>query len=212
MKRLFRTFPILSLASLLFFSACQSATPRVETQGEYSLQITQIDTTNFPLVNVYVSVRDIKGEPAVINAEKIQLLENGQPVPKQDVQGLGEVGPLTSMLVIDSSGSMNYVNKLESAKAAAKEYLAQMRPGDKAGIITFNTKVRLVQEVTDSREALEKAIDSITAEGDTAIYDAILLAIETLNPLPGRKAIILLRRSAGQHRFRRLVHIHHRVR
>ena len=192
MKRLFRTFPILSLASLLFFSACQSATPRVETQGEYSLQITQIDTTNFPLVNVYVSVRDIKGEPAVINAEKIQLLENGQPVPKQDVQGLGEVGPLTSMLVIDSSGSMNYVNKLESAKAAAKEYLAQMRPGDKAGIITFNTKVRLVQEVTDSREALEKAIDSITAGGDTAIYDAILLAIETLNPLPGRKAIILL--------------------
>ncbi len=192
MKRLFRTFPILSLASLLFFSACQSATPRVETQGEYSLQITQIDTSNFPLVNVYVSVRDIKGEPAVINAEKIQLLENGQPVPKQDVQGLGEVGPLTSMLVIDSSGSMNYVNKLESAKAAAKEYLAQMRPGDKAGIITFNTKVRLVQEVTDSREALEKAIDSITAGGDTAIYDAILLAIETLNPLPGRKAIILL--------------------
>jgi len=102
MKRLFRTFPILSLASLLFFSACQSATPRVETQGEYSLQITQIDTSNFPLVNVYVSVRDIKGEPAVINAEKIQLLENGQPVPKQDVQGLGEGGPLTSMLVIDS--------------------------------------------------------------------------------------------------------------
>ena len=193
MKKSIRSFLLVAVASLLVLSACQPAAPRVvESQGEYTLQITQVDTTDFPLVHVYVSVRDANGEPVVVNTEKIQLLENGQPVPDQDIQGTGEVGPLTTMLVIDNSGSMNYVNKLESAKTVAKEYLDQMRPGDKAGVITFNTKVRLIQDVTDDREALDKAIDSITAENDTAIYDAISMAIQTLNPLPGRKAIILM--------------------
>jgi Ca-activated chloride channel family protein len=143
-------------------------------------------------VNVYVSVRDANGEPVVVNTEKIQLLENGQPVPNQDIQGTGDVGMLTTMLVIDNSGSMAYAEKLESAKAVARKYLDQMRSGDQAGVISFNTQVRLLQDVTEDKEALTKAIDSIQAEDDTAIYDAMFTAIQTLNPLPGRKAIILL--------------------
>jgi VWFA-related protein len=192
MKKNTRSFLVISLAALFLLSACQPAAPRVESQGDYTLQITQIDTTEFPQVRVYVSVQDANGEPAVINTEKIQLLENGQPVPNQDIEGMGEVGPLTTMLVIDNSGSMAFANKLESAKSVAKEYLNQMRPGDQAGVISFNTQVLLIQDVTDDKEALTRAIDSIQAKSDTAIYDAMSTAIQTLNPLDGRKAIILL--------------------
>lgn len=192
MKKKTGSFLFLTLAALIMLSACQPATPRVESQGEYTLQITQIDTTEFPAVRVYVSVQDASGEPAVINTEKIQLLENGQPVPNQDIQGIGEVGPLTTMLVIDNSGSMAHAEKLESAKTVAKEYLEQMRPGDQVGVISFNTQVRLIQDVTDDKEALTRAIDGIRAESDTAIYGAMSTAIQTLNPIPGRKAIILM--------------------
>ena len=192
MKKSLRSFLILPLlAALLLLIACQ-ATPRVESSGDYVLQITQIDTTEFPLVNVYISVRDKAGEPQVINTGKLQLLENGQPVSNQSIQGAGEAGPLTTMLLIDNSGSMNFVGKLDSAKAVAKEYLDQMRPGDQAGVIAFNTKVNVMQDVTADREALAKAIDSITARDDTAVYDALSTAIGILNPLPGRKAIITL--------------------
>jgi len=176
---------------LLAAAACQPA-PRVESQGDYILQITQIDTTNFPVVDVYVSVQDASGEPQVINTGKLQLLENGQPVQGQSIRGVGEAGPLTTLLVIDNSGSMNFANKLNSAKAVAKQYLAQMRPNDQAGIITFNTKVQTVKEITTDRQALEAAVDGIQARDDTAIYDALLAAVQQLNPLPGRKAIILL--------------------
>ncbi|MDO9545415.1 MAG: VWA domain-containing protein [Pelolinea sp.] len=172
-------------------SACQSA-PKVESEGAYILQITQIDTTDFPLVNVYVSVQDALGEPKLINTEKLQLLENGQPINNQNIQGTGDVGVLTTLLAIDNSGSMNYADKLTTAKEVAKEYLNQMRGGDQVGIITFNTQVKTVQEVTGDKELLEKAIDGITANGDTAMYDALVSAVETLNPLPGRKAIIVL--------------------
>jgi len=192
MKKFKGSFLLLTLAALLFLSACQPAAPRVESQGEYTLQITQIDTSEFPAVRVYVSVQDANGEPAMVNTGKIQLLENGQPVPNQDIQGMGEVGSLTTMLVIDNSGSMAYADKLESAKTVAKEYLDQMRPGDQTGVITFNTKVRLIQDVTEDKEALTRAIDGIQAESDTAIYDAMSTAIQTLNPLEGRKAIILM--------------------
>ena len=179
------------LAGSILMAACQTA-PKVESSGNYILQITQIDTTEFPKVNVYVSVRDPNGEPQVINTGKLQLMENGQPVSNQSVQGAGEAGPLTTMLLIDNSGSMNFVGKLDSAKAVAKEYLDQMRPGDQAGVITFNTKVNVIQDVTSDRKALIKAIDSISAQGDTAVYDALSTAISILNPLPGRKAIITM--------------------
>ena len=172
-------------------AACQPK-PRVTSEGDYILQVTQIDTTEFPLVDVYISVQDANGEPKVVNTGKIQLLENGEPVANQRIKGSGEVGPLTTLLLIDNSGSMNYAEKLESAKEVAKEYLNQMRAEDQAGIITFNTEVKTVQEVTANKNALEKAIDGISANSDTAMFDALVTAVETLNPLSGRKAIIVL--------------------
>ncbi len=44
------------------------------------------------------------------------------------------LGPLTTMLVMDISGSMNENGKIDGAKAAAKAYVDQMRPGDQAGL------------------------------------------------------------------------------
>ena len=158
---LFLTISLLAIT--LLSAACQTTKPKVESQGEYVLQITQIDTTNFPYVDVYISVQDANGEPQVINVNKLQLLENGQPVSGQSIQGTGEVGPLTTLLLIDNSGSMDYADKLDSAKAVAKEYLNQMRAGDQAGIITFNTEVKVVQDITSDHDVLADAIDSISA-------------------------------------------------
>ena len=192
MKTITRSF--LAITVLLLNSviaACQPK-PRVTSEGDYTLQITQIDTTEFPLVDVYISVQDANGEPKVVNTGKIQLLENGEPVSNQRIKGEGEVGPLTTILLIDNSGSMNYADKLNSAKEVAKEYLNQMRAEDQAGIITFNTEVVTVQEVTGSKLALENALDGISANSDTAMFDALVTAVGTLNPLSGRKAIIVL--------------------
>ena len=189
-SRKFTYWTIFALVSLLI-SACQP-TPRVKSQGEYVLQITQIDTTEFPVVDVYISARNPAGEPVVINVNKLQLLENGQPVENQNIKATGDVGSLTTLLLIDTSGSMNFANKIEIAKESARQYLAQMREGDQVGIITFNTQVKVEKEITNDREALEVAIEGIQTQGDTSIYDALAVAVDTLNPLSGRKAVILL--------------------
>jgi VWFA-related protein len=164
----------------------------VFAQTTPQIRITQVDTSAFPQVTVYVSVIDAAGEPVGVEPERIQLSENGQAIQPSQMSGFGEIGPLTSLLVVDVSGSMNNNAKLDAAKQAALAYVEQMRPGDQAGLMVYNTEVTLVQPVTPDREALTAAVNSLTADGNTAMFDAILQAEQTLTPVSGRKAILVL--------------------
>ncbi|NPV87149.1 MAG: VWA domain-containing protein [Anaerolineae bacterium] len=180
---------LLALLATSAFAPLQG-TPPPDAQPQ--VHITQVDTTHFPSVTVYVSVTDANGEPLKVNPRRLQIIENGKAINPSAVQGVGDVGALTTLLVMDVSGSMMHAQKLESAKKVAKEYIAQMRPEDRAGLISFHTQVSLVQEVTTDRDLLSKAVDSLSARGDTAMYDALIEAVRILEPLEGRKAIIVL--------------------
>ena len=156
------------------------------------VRITQVDTSGFPIVTVYVSVTDDGGEPVGIDPQRIVLHENGAPIVVDEVHALGTVEPLSTMLVIDVSGSMNLEGKLQAAQDAARAYVATMRSGDQAGVIAFNTQARLVQPLTQDRPALEAALDSLVAAGDTALYDGVAAAIQALEAAAGRRAILVL--------------------
>jgi VWFA-related protein len=96
------------------------------------------------------------------------------------------------MLVIDVSGSMDVEDKLGIAKAAARAYVDQMRTGDQIGVMAFNTSVSYAQPITSNASTVKTAINALETEGDTAMYDALIEAIEILAPIQGRKAIIVL--------------------
>jgi len=180
---------IISLVALTGFLPAQENDP---TGSETSVQITQVDTSQFPQVTVYVSTTDINGEPVGVPASQLKLEENGVAINPDSVSGVGEVGPLSTLLVIDISGSMNSLGKLVAAKEAAKAYVNQSRPNDATGLLTFNTQYNYVQALTTDNQALVEAIDGLTAYDDTAMYDALMYAVEILAPLSGRKAIIVL--------------------
>ena len=156
------------------------------------IRITQVDNSKFPQVTVYVSVTNATSEPLAVDPNQIQIFENGQEMQPQQISGSGEIGPLTTLLVIDISGSMNDGGKLTAAKVAAQAYIEQMRPGDQAGLLTFNTDVTYRQAITTDREALSQAIKGLDASSDTAMFDALDQAVKELQDVPGRKAIIVL--------------------
>lgn len=185
-------FTITLIIAVLSGACTQDKSQTAIASEAVSLQITQVDTSQFPLVYVYVSAKDQAGNPVPVPVSDIELLEDGSPISAQAIQGMDEVTSFTSLLVMDNSGSMNFSNKLETAKQAASSYIEQMRSADQAGIITFNTKVQTVQEVTSDKEALLAGVTGIQARDDTAMWDALLSAVETLNPISGRKAIIVL--------------------
>jgi VWFA-related protein len=174
----------------------------VFAQGEEPQQpqvhITQVDNSRFPNVTVYVSVTDAAGNPVGVDPSTIQIMENGQAMQAVDIRGGGATGgagnpiPVTTMLVIDISGSMEKNAKLDAAKQAAKTYISQMRPGDQAGLMAYDTQVYSVQAVTSDTAALTAAIDSLQPGSDTAMYNALIEAEKNLAPIEGRKAIIVL--------------------
>jgi VWFA-related protein len=156
------------------------------------VRITQVDNSKFPQVTVYVSVTNAAGEPVAIDPNALQVLENGQLMQASAVSGQGEIGPLTTLFVVDTSGSMEKSDKIKGAKEAARAYLDLMRPGDQAGLVSFNTEVKVVQPVTTDKAELEQAIDSLQPAGNTAMFDALVAGVDTLKDVAGRKAIILL--------------------
>jgi VWFA-related protein len=161
------------------------------------IRITQVDNSKFPNVTVYVSVTNAAGEPVGVDPATIQISENGQVMQPVNIQGggesiAGEAVPVTTMLVIDISGSMDKGNKIGAARDAAKAYVNGMREGDQAGLITFDTQVYRVQEVTSDKATLIAAIDAIKTGSDTAMYDGILEGTQALEGVSGRKAILVL--------------------
>jgi len=162
-----------------------------QTDGA-QIHITQVDNSKFPQVTLYVSVTDANGNPLPVDPSQIQIYENGNLIQPGEISGSGEVGPLTTLLVMDISGSMNSSGKLAAAKAAAESYVDQMRAGDQAGLVSFNTQIAYVQTITSDHEALKQAIESLIAKGNTAMYDALVQGTQILEPVPGRKAIIAL--------------------
>jgi VWFA-related protein len=163
-------------------------------QNDVQVRITQVDNSQFPNVTVYVSVTNSAGEPVGVDPSSIQISENGQAMQPTDIRGGGEgqAEPLTTMLVIDISGSMDKNNKLDAAREAAKTYVQQMRAGDQAGLITFDSHVNYPQPITTDTQALLTAIDSLRTGSDTAMFDALARAEQELNAVSGRKAIIAL--------------------
>ncbi len=177
------------LAVMLFSPALAQENDEAEPQ----VIITQIDTSQFPAVTVYISVTDANGEPVGIDPGRLVIQENGVTIQPEQMQGnAGVVDALTTMLVMDVSGSMYTADKLDTAKDAAKAYVDRMRSGDQTGLMSFNTEVVYVRQLTPDVDSLKTAIDSLVAENDTAMYDALVEAADLLDPVAGRKAIIVL--------------------
>jgi len=169
-----------------------------------TVQVVQMDESNFPEIVVYISITDADGQPVTdLTLEDFRLEENGQRinVTPSGYSQAGEQGPVTAVLAIDKSGSM-VEGKMEAAREAAIAFVKLMREGDETGVIAFDTEVTIVQDLTGDKAALIEAISAIEMGSDTALYDALHEASEMLEGVSGRKTIIAVTdgmNTAGQH-------------
>ena len=176
---------LISAFTLTGFSPNQQAEEAV-------IRITQIDTSNFPQVTVYVAVADGSGEPVGVDPDRIRLMENENEIPADQIEGVGEIDPVSVLLAMDISGSMLYAGKLEAAKEAAKVFVDQLRPSDRIGLLAFHTEIFYVQPITTDRDLIFSAIDGLKADQDTVMYDALIEGTSLLSEVSGRKAIVAI--------------------
>jgi len=94
------------------------------------------------------------------------------------------------MLLLDTSGSMNYqvdgIPKIDAAKQGLKQFIGQLSDSDWVGLTTFNTEMQVLTPVTSlgpKRQDLLQEIDGITADGGTRLYQSLADQVHELNAL-----------------------------
>ena len=122
-----------------------------------------------------------------LKQQDFEVVEDG--VPQKIASMVSEDAPLDLVLAIDVSGSMEHA--LEDVKAAVKQLLSKLRPGDAATIIGFNDNAFIAAEREKDQQARERAVDLLTAWGGTALYDATVRAIDLVSRDTGRKGIVI---------------------
>jgi tight adherence protein C len=183
-------FIIPALLSLLVLPGVAGA------QGGRQLKLNQVSTRAWPDVTLNLTLLGPDGKAVPdINASQFEVREQGQP---QTLVGL-ELGParsvpLSLVMVLDISGSMNADDKMGQAKASANTFLDSLRPEDSATLVAFNDRVRVAVPWTNDRGALQAGVNGLQGGGNTAIYDALHLAAQLVNAAPAerRRAIVLL--------------------
>jgi Ca-activated chloride channel homolog len=189
MRRILLLLPLLLLL-LVLMPIFTTASP-IAAPDQSPAHVAQIDTAHYPDVTLYVGVTGADGQPVGgLAAGDFAVTEDGQPVTIADFAGAA--GPISTVLVIDRSGSMEENDKIDGAQDAARAFVEQMRPGDQTELITFNQTASVAERFTGSQDELLRAIDDIDADGGTALYDSMIAGVDALKNVSGRRALLLL--------------------
>lgn len=156
------------------------------------------------LVSVPAVVTDPNGHPiAGLRLDNFTLLEDGQP---QRLTNFATTEtPFEIALLLDTSGSTR--DDLGLIRDAATAFVRALRPGDRVALIAFKNKtekgapkaaVDFLSPLTDNREVLNEAINSLTTSNGTPFYDAVgqvgkrIFREPPREEVRGRRAIVAL--------------------
>jgi VWFA-related protein len=137
-----------------------------------------------------VTVRDRSGQLVQhLTRQDFRVFEDGREQPLSDL-ALRQV-PVDVVLMIDASSSV--ANNLEDFRRAVEGFAATLAPEDRISLIKFDDRIELLQDWTQSRVQLRRALRRIAPGIFTRFNDALLLAArEQLKSARGRHAVIIL--------------------
>jgi tight adherence protein B len=174
------TFSILLLALL-----GAGAAPAL---ADDAFQIEHVDTSHHPQVTLTAVVAGDEG--ASLQAEGVELTEGGREIPATLRRLPTE--DLELVLVMDTSGSMDGA-PMAAAKQAAVSFLDRL-PGDvDVSVLGFGSEPVLAAGFSADRTEALSAVSALEANGETALYDALVTGSELFSAeTETRRALILL--------------------
>ena len=152
------------------------------------------DTTfkvDVKLVNVFVTVTDQHGAPiAGLKKENFELAED-EKAQKIALFDKESALPLNIVMAIDTSLSTRKDLPLEQASARRFVH-AILRPVDVLSLYSFSETVSELTGFTPDLRVIDRAIDHMRLGSATALYDALFLGSEALEPRQGRKVMVVI--------------------
>ena len=143
------------------------------------------------LVNVFVTVTDEHGAPvAGLKKENFALLEDGKP---QNISVFDKESVLPLSVVLDIDASLSTRKDLPMELASARRFAhAILRPIDALSLYGFSEIVNEVVPFTSDLKAIDRGVDRIHLGSATALYDALYLGAQALEPRKGRKVLVVI--------------------
>src|SRR4051812_15704238 len=167
----------------LFIVSLMAASVLGAQESVYKLNV------NVDLTEVHVNVTDEKDRPiGNLKKENFRLFED-RTEQKITVFKHEDI-PVSLGLVIDNSRSIE--PRKQRLDAAALSFVRKGNVDDETFIIHFDNEARLDQDFTSSIADLEKSLASASPFGQTAIYDALILALDHMENAKHTKRAILL--------------------
>jgi len=144
---------------------------------------------NVDLKEVHVNVTDQHDRPVGnLKKENFRIFEdrNEQSITVFKHEDM----PVSLGLVIDNSRSIE--PRKQRLDAAALSFVRKSNAEDETFIVHFDNEARLSHDFTDSISILEDTLASAKPFGQTAIYDALILAVDHMEQAKHTKKAILL--------------------
>ena len=183
---------LLVLIALPALVRAQVSTPPSRQPDEYTINV------DVNMVVLHATAQDHKGVlVSGLKQDDFQVYEDG--VLQQTKYFSHEDIPVTVGLVIDNSGSMT--PKRADVIAAALAFARSSNPLDQMFVVKFNEKVSFSLPAntpfTDQLVQLQVALSRIASTGETALYDAVVAALEHLKKGTRDKKVLIVISDGG---------------
>ena len=158
------------------------------------------------LVSLSVAVTDRSGRAITgLTKADFKVYENGVEQPISFFSD--DDSPVSWGLVLDRSRSME--GMIQEVYQTALHTIDQGTKDDDMFVVAFNEQAELVCDFTSDRDRLESAIRGLRADGNTALYDAVALALDHLQRGRHQKKVLVVVTDGEDNRsrltFRQLV-------
>jgi tight adherence protein B len=166
-----------------------SAAAATAQDAPVALAVSPIDAATYPdLSALLIAPSGLTGEE--LAAGSVTVTEDGIAQPATLVRLPGD--RLEVVLVVDTSGSMKGT-AFESAKVAASAFIARLPLDARVALVAFGSTPVLASPLIEDRNVLVGAIQGLQARGETALYDAVVMATQQFSGAPdSRRSIVVL--------------------
>ena len=131
------------------------------------------------------------GRPVTgLTESDFEILDNGV---RQQPEVMTNSAGVTVLFVLDTSGSVSG-DRLGELVDAAQALTRRLRATDSVGLLSFSDRPRLqvpVQAGPRQRDEILSSLQATRADGRTAMYDAIIMGLRTLEPASGGSLLLL---------------------
>ena len=166
-----------------------------ENHADYDFEIVSSDVSEYPTVRLYFSLTDSNHQELTLKSPTAAIKEKiagGQEIERsiRKVERIKNNQGVGFEVLLDKSGSMD--EDLGEMQDAMRNFINTLdyKVGDKAELMAFDTYLMYMSTFTGDKNLLLNGVSNMTADGQTALYDALYEGVTNAGNRTGSNCVI----------------------